>query len=155
MSRLANILDTIATLIKGHDDTIGDSTMTTTAQTITGAVNELDADITSLNGKIYQTTSHGLTAASGVTINWARKTVVDKIAMFSVAITINSAKSAGADLLLDFPQGSSYGGIVTVVANDNAYGVKYFQMTGGTKLIAMSSLDANKSYRFTIVYSME
>lgn len=111
--------------------------------------------INSLNGKIYQTTSHGLTAASGVTINWARKTVVDKIAMFSVAITINSAKSAGADLLLDFPQGSSYGGIVTVVANDNAYGVKYFQMTGGTKLIAMSSLDANKSYRFTIVYSME
>lgn len=51
MSRLSAALTKIATLVMAHKEIIGSDTMTTTAQTLTGAVNELDGDISSLNGK--------------------------------------------------------------------------------------------------------
>lgn len=58
MSRLSAALTKIATLVMAHKEIIGSDTMTTTAQTLTGAVNELDGDITSLNGKTTLSTSY-------------------------------------------------------------------------------------------------
>lgn len=77
---------------------IGNSSMGTTATTVTGAIAEHESDITALNGKLtWQSVT--LTAGSGVTINSQAAYKMGNLLFVFASITLSSNVSAYATLL--------------------------------------------------------
>lgn len=77
---------------------IGSTALPTTAQTLTGAIAEHEADLTALNGKLtWQSVT--LTAGSGVTINSQAAYKMGGLLCVFASITLSSNVSAYATLL--------------------------------------------------------
>ena len=77
---------------------VGSDTLTTTAQTLTGAINELDSDVSALNGKIPQIYSYGGVFGANTTNFRIPKKILNGLVIVIVAYA-HSTNNYGSELM--------------------------------------------------------
>lgn len=88
--------------LKGYDEQIGDTTMGTTATTLTGAIAEHEGDISTLNSKFSNIQS--ATAESNITIDRGGYIKIGKLVLVDISFTTKaSISSASTKIAEGFP----------------------------------------------------
>ena len=145
-------IDSIAATVASHTTLLGNSTMGTTATTVTGAIAEHETDITTLNSNITPQ-NISLNAASGFNIATNNSLKIGALVVINIKISGANITASTAGVVASVPSAyrpsSETGLVLNVAAGESASG--WIRANGDLVIVPVTTL-TNREIRIMSVY---